>query len=315
MKKMLLVTAIVIAAVVNANAMSYERARSEALFLTDKMAYELDLTDYQYDAVYEINLDYFNGLIGTTDILGINWNRRANELGYVLTSWQYKLFLESEYFYRPVVIRKSALYFTIYDRYARDRFFRPNPPRVYASYRVGTRRYHEKPHNNMHFADKRHRDGAHKIGDKPKGNHNNGHHGNVADNHNYGNKPAKPSGNHNTGNVNGANKPGNHNTGNVNGANKPGNKNTGNHNPGNVNKTPKVGDKPSGNHNSGNVNATTKPANRNSGSHGTAKATNGNTTRSTHTVAPDRRSSSNATSSAARRSSNTAGSSTGRRSR
>ncbi|MBO4416655.1 MAG: hypothetical protein J5801_00880 [Bacteroidales bacterium] len=301
MKKMLLVTAIVIAAVVNANAMSYERARSEALFLTDKMAYELDLTDYQYDAVYEINLDYFNGLIGTTDILGINWNRRANELGYVLTSWQYKLFLESEYFYRPVVIRKSALYFTIYDRYARDRFFRPNPPRVYASYRVGTRRYHEKPHNNMHFADKRHRDGAHKIGDKPKGNHNNGHHGNVADNHNHGNNPAKPSGNHNTGNVNGAN--------------KPGNKNTGNHNPGNVNKTPKVGDKPSGNHNSGNVNATTKPANRNTGSHGTAKATNGNTTRSTHTVAPERRSSSNATSSAARRSSNTAGSSTGRRSR
>ena len=301
MKKMLLVTAIVIAAVVNANAMSYERARSEALFLTDKMAYELDLTDYQYNAVYEINLDYFNGLIGTTDILGINWNRRANELGYVLTSWQYKLFLESEYFYRPVVIRKSALYFTIYDRYARDRFFRPNPPRVYASYRVGTRRYHEKPHNNMHFADKRHRHGAHKIGDKPKGNHNNGHHGNVADNHNHGNKPAKPSGNHNTGNVNGAN--------------KPGNKNTGNHNPGNVNKTPKVGDKPSGNHNSGNVNATTKPANRNTGSNGTAKATNGNTTRSTHTVAPERRSSSNATSSAARRSSNTAGSSTGRRSR
>ena len=299
MKKMLLVTAIVIAAVVNANAMSYERARSEALFLTDKMAYELDLTDYQYDAVYEINLDYFNGLIGTTDILGINWNRRANELGYVLTSWQYKLFLESEYFYRPVVVRKSALYFPIYDRYARDRFFRHNPPRVYATYKVGTRRYHEKPHNNMHFADKRHRNGAHKIGDKPKGNHNNGHHGNVADNHNYGNKPAKPSGNHNTGNVNGAN--------------KPGNKNTGNHNSGN--NTHKVGDKPIGNHNTGNVNATNKPANRNTGSHGTAKATNGNTTRSTHTVAPERRSSSNATSSAVRRSSNNAGSSTGRRSR
>ncbi|MBQ7459338.1 MAG: hypothetical protein IJS70_09240 [Bacteroidales bacterium] len=223
MKKMLLVTAIVIAAVVNANAMSYERARSEALFLTDKMAYELDLTDYQYNAVYEINLDYFNGLIGTTDILGINWNRRANELGYVLTSWQYKLFLESEYFYRPVVVRKSALYLTIYDRYARDRFFRHNPPRVYATYKVGTRRYHEKPHNNKHFADTRHDNGAHKTADKPKGNHGNGNHGNAADNHNYGKKPA------NNGKV-GENKPsGNHNTGNVNEANKHGNKNTGNH--------------------------------------------------------------------------------------
>lgn len=276
MKKMLLVTAIVFAAVVNANAMSYERARSEALFLTDKMAYELDLTDYQYNAVYEINLDYFNGLIGTTDILGINWNRRANELGYVLTSWQYKLFLESEYFYRPIVVRKSALYFTIYDRYARDRFFRPNPPRVYATYKVGSRRYHEKPHNNMHFADKRHRDGAHKVGDKPKGNHNNGHNGNVADNHNHGNKP--------------------------------GNKNTGNN-------THRVGDKPSGNHNTGNVNATNKPANRNTGNHGTVNATNGNTARTAHKVAPERRSSNSATSSTARRTTNNAGSSTGRRSR
>ena len=287
MKKMLLVTAIVFAAVVNANAMSYERARSEALFLTDKMAYELDLTDYQYNAVYEINLDYFNGLIGTTDILGINWNRRANELGYVLTSWQYKLFLESEYFYRPVVVRKSALYFTIYDRYARDRFFRPNPPRVYATYKVGSRRYHEKPHNNMHFADKRHRDGAHKVGDKPKGNHNNGHHDNVADNHHHGNKP---SGNHNPGNVNKGNKPTAHNnTGNVGMGTKP--------------------TKPSGNKPSGNVGS--KP----SGNHGNVNATNGNTARTAHKVAPERRSSNSATSSTARRTTNNAGSSTGRRSR
>ena len=310
MKKMLLVTAIVFAAVVNANAMSYERARSEALFLTDKMAYELDLTDYQYDAVYEINLDYFNGLIGTTDILGINWNRRANELGYVLTSWQYKLFLESEYFYRPVAIRKSALYFTIYDRYARDRFFRPNPPRVYATYKVGSRRYHEKPHNNMHFADNRHKNGALKIADKPNGNHNNGNHGNKpGKSGNVGGN--KPSTNHNHGNVNGAGKPvTNHNTGNVNNTHKIGDKPNGNHNTGNVNGANKPANK-----NTGNVNAPNKPANRNTASHGTAKATGGNTARNTHTVAPERRSSSNAASSAARRTSNSACSSTGRRSR
>ena len=298
MKKMLLVTAIVFAAVVNANAMSYERARSEALFLTDKMAYELDLTDYQYNAVYEINLDYFNGLIGTTDILGINWNRRANELGYVLTSWQYKLFLESEYFYRPVVVRKSALYFTIYDRYARDRFFRPNPPRVYATYKVGSRRYHEKPHNNMHFADKRHRDGAHKVGDKPKGNHNNGHHYNVADNHHHGNKP---SGNHNPGNVDKGNK-----------VTKPTGNHNGNHNPGNVNK----GNKPTAHNNTGNVGMGTKPT-KPSGNKpsGNVNATNGNTAHTAHKVAPERRSSNSATSSTARRTTNNAGSSTGRRSR
>lgn len=221
MKKMLLVTAIVIAAVVNANAMSYERARSEALFLTDKMAYELDLTNYQYNAVYEINLDYFNGLIGTTDIFGINWSRRANELGYVLTSWQYKLFLDSEYFYRPVALRKSALYFTIYDRYARDRFFRPAPPRVYAHYRAGSRRYHEKPHNNMHFADNRHKNGHHNLGDRPNGNHNNGNHGNKPGNSGKvgGNKPSsnhnRNLGNHNSGNVNATDKPSKVNPGNA----------------------------------------------------------------------------------------------------
>ena len=41
------------------NAMSYEQARQEALYLTDKMAYELNLNDQQYNDAYEINLDYF----------------------------------------------------------------------------------------------------------------------------------------------------------------------------------------------------------------------------------------------------------------
>jgi hypothetical protein len=43
---------------VAASAMSYSQAREQALFLTDKMAYELNLTDDQYEAAYEINLDY-----------------------------------------------------------------------------------------------------------------------------------------------------------------------------------------------------------------------------------------------------------------
>ena len=38
--------------------MSYEHARSQALFLTDKMAYELNLTEEQYEAAFEVNLDY-----------------------------------------------------------------------------------------------------------------------------------------------------------------------------------------------------------------------------------------------------------------
>ena len=46
------------------NAMSYNAAKNEALFLSDKMAYELNLTAAQYEAVYEINTPYyFNPLI------------------------------------------------------------------------------------------------------------------------------------------------------------------------------------------------------------------------------------------------------------
>ena len=40
-----------------AAAMPYSDARNKALFLSDKMAYELNLTKPQLEAVYEINLD------------------------------------------------------------------------------------------------------------------------------------------------------------------------------------------------------------------------------------------------------------------
>ena len=71
------------------NAMSYNAAKHEALFLSDKMAYELNLTAAQYEAVYEINLDYLMSLNGHGDVFGIWWNRRNADLRYVLNSWQY----------------------------------------------------------------------------------------------------------------------------------------------------------------------------------------------------------------------------------
>ena len=52
-----------------AKAMSFTQAQREALFLTDKMAYELNLTDEQYDACYEINLDYLMGVSTVDDLL------------------------------------------------------------------------------------------------------------------------------------------------------------------------------------------------------------------------------------------------------
>ena len=56
MKKMLMM-AVMMVMTISATAMSYNMAKNEALFLSDKMAWELNLTNAQYEAVYEINLD------------------------------------------------------------------------------------------------------------------------------------------------------------------------------------------------------------------------------------------------------------------
>ena len=54
----MMILAVMMVMTISANAMSYNAAKNEALFLSDKMAYELNLTAAQYEAVYEINLDY-----------------------------------------------------------------------------------------------------------------------------------------------------------------------------------------------------------------------------------------------------------------
>ncbi len=285
MKKFLItVVALLTATVFQASAMSTARARSEALFLTDKMAYELNLTDAQYEAVYEINFDYFDSLIGTSDILGIYWTRRANELGYVLSSWQYRLFLESEYFYRPVTYRNNVWYFSIYDRYAHNRFYR-SAPVAFVHYR-GHRTYHKDPHNNMHFAQNipgkpgpAHKPHNNKPAVKPNngGNHN----GNVGKPNNGGNHNGnvKPNngGNHN-GNLGKPNKPANgggNKPANVDKPNKPAN--GGNHN-GNAMKAPTTS-KPEGNMNSGARRASTNAPARTTSSNVRANPGNGGNAR------------------------------------
>ena len=70
MKKLILSIMAMMTIALNANAMSFTQAQREALFLTDKMAYELNLTDEQYDACYEINLDYLMSVSTVDDLYG-----------------------------------------------------------------------------------------------------------------------------------------------------------------------------------------------------------------------------------------------------
>ena len=118
-----------------ASAMSYEQARQQALFLTDKMAYELNLTDDQYEAAYEVNLDYLMGINTYDDLYGVYWRQRNLDLSYILLDWQYRAFCDATYFYRPLYWDGGYWHFGIYARYPRRDFFFFGRPHFYVSYR------------------------------------------------------------------------------------------------------------------------------------------------------------------------------------
>ena len=120
---------------------SYDDARREALFLSDKMAYELGLTDAQYEAVYEINLDYLLNMQGENSLYGNYWARRNSDLFYVLDARQYNYYIGEDYFYRPVYWYNDSYAYRVYNRYAdRNHFYRSRPA-DYLTYRGGRNRY------------------------------------------------------------------------------------------------------------------------------------------------------------------------------
>lgn len=137
MKKIIMTILAMLTINISTQAMSYEQARREALFLTDKMAYELNLTDSQYDAAYEINLDYLMGVTGRDNVYGTYWERRNIDLGYILLDWQYRAFCEATYFYRPLYWDAGYWHFGIYARYPHRTHFYFSRPTVYVSYRGG----------------------------------------------------------------------------------------------------------------------------------------------------------------------------------
>ena len=134
MKKMFFALMTMLTISISAKAMSYEQARNEALFLTDKMAYELNLTDEQYEAAYEINLDYLMGVTGRNDVFGTYWERRNLDLSYILLDWQWKSFIAATYFYRPLYWEAGYWHFGIYRRYPHRDYFYFGRPHFYVTY-------------------------------------------------------------------------------------------------------------------------------------------------------------------------------------
>ena len=136
---MIMVTLLAIAT--TTKAMTYAQAREQALFLTDKMAYELNLTEEQYEAAYEINFDYLMQIRGTGNVYAAPWRQRNIDLSYILYDWQYAAYEAASYFFRPVFWNDGYWHFSIYSHYPhRTHFYFPHPA-AYVSYR-GTHSWH-----------------------------------------------------------------------------------------------------------------------------------------------------------------------------
>lgn len=141
MKKLLFTLAALLLLALPSAAMSYEQARQQALFLTDKMAYELNLSEEQYEAAYEINLDYLMSVNTVDDIAGNYWRWRNLDMSYVLLDWQYNAFCAAAYFYRPIYWETNCWHFAIYARYPHRDYFYFGRPAFYGVYR-GSHAWH-----------------------------------------------------------------------------------------------------------------------------------------------------------------------------
>ena len=163
---------------VSANAMPYEQARNEALFLTDKMAYELNLSDEQYEAAYEINLDYLMGVSTYDDVYGVYLERRNLDLSYILFSWQWDTFVAASYFYRPLYWSDGFWHFGVYARYPRRDYFYFGRPHFYATYR-GAHSWHYNGGRSWYIS---RRDHFHRHHDRHVGLHDRWHRGDFRNN-------------------------------------------------------------------------------------------------------------------------------------
>ena len=158
-------------------ALIYDEAREQAWFLTDKMAYELNLTSQQYDAVYQINLEYFLNVNTPNDVMGSYWTFRKMDLQYVLADWQFNLFTAMSYFLTPIQWT-SRWYFPILTRYRTGYYFYDRPS-LYYDWRGGLwigRRpgsmspfYDRRFTHNGHGLRDRYNHGGHHLSPTPHG--------------------------------------------------------------------------------------------------------------------------------------------------
>ena len=183
MKRYLMTILAAVLTTLTLKAMPYEMAREEAMYLTDKMAYELNLNQRQYEYAYEINLDYLMSLNRPEDAYGLMLRYRNDDLRHILYDWQWNIFYTIDYFLRPVTWRYGRWFYPIYGFYARNYYYYSRPA-VYHNYRGGHSHLH---YDRGFYADRRPMwDGGFRGTDRGHVAPGRGHEGNVHGNPNPG---------------------------------------------------------------------------------------------------------------------------------
>ena len=149
--------------------MSTGKVRKETRFLTDKMAYELNLSTQQYNDAYEINYDFVYSVRNIMDYVarGYEWalddyyealDIRNDDLRWVLSDGQYRRFMDADYFYRPIYVTGGRWNFRVYVNYPNHSLFYFGVPYHYRTY-CGA---HYRPHfHHASFYRDRYRDFHH----------------------------------------------------------------------------------------------------------------------------------------------------------
>ena len=128
------------------SAMSMSKVRQHARFLTDRMAYELNLTTMQYNDVYEVNYDFIDNVRHIMDDVTAGYpsavdryydflDFRNDDLRWILSASQYRRFMNVDYFYRPIYTTASEWLFRIYRVYNDITHFYFGKPHHYKSYK------------------------------------------------------------------------------------------------------------------------------------------------------------------------------------
>ena len=193
MKRRLYTLVLTISLALGLSAMPYSVAREQALYLTDKMAYELRLNSWQYEQVYQTNLDYFLSIDSEPQAYGAYWTYRNDDLYYILQDAQYRLYSTIDYFLRPIKWLNGGWHFTVCNHYRPGHYYYKRPV-AYVSY-CGKSWEHRKPAHRPNYH--AHHDGhnAHHDGYRPNGGgHSNNHSGGHRPDNSH--KPGTGKGNH-----------------------------------------------------------------------------------------------------------------------